>query len=97
MRKKFKIVVFALFIVWLVIFSTDLIRASNDSDPVFAIQTGSYDDGGSERFTGLFYMVYHVKNLDIEHGTEDFGYHVTSWFRRIDDVKERVVRQDSKE
>lgn len=91
MKRKTRIVLFTIFMIWLVMFSTDYIRAQEDHDPVFAIHTGSYDDGGSERFTGLFYMVFHVRNLDFEQGNVDYGYHVTFWFTDLDRIKDKVV------
>lgn len=57
MRKKFLIILLFIFI-WSSFFTIDLIRTKNDKKPVFSFYSGMYDDGGSKRYTGLFYNVY---------------------------------------
>jgi len=61
MKKGTKIsllVVFIFIIIWVTFFVVDSSRARNDKEPVFAIYTIGYEDGGSKKYTGLFYNVY---------------------------------------
>ncbi|MGI6782109.1 MAG: hypothetical protein ACOX56_04735 [Acholeplasmataceae bacterium] len=96
MRKRLKVAVtiFGLsLVIWLSFFITDKIRISNNEPPIFVIKVASYDDGGSEKFMGLFYSVYHVKNMELvneEAHTVDYGFHMKSWFSSIDKVKDNL-------
>jgi hypothetical protein len=94
MKKKKRIILSTFLLVLITMFSTDFIRSKSDQSPVFAILTGTYDDGGSKRFTGIFYTVYQVKELTEEYGVRDYGYHVTFWFDDLDRIKEVVLNED---
>lgn len=71
--KKIKIIII-IFILILVIFTgfftTDLVRTKNDKKPVFAVKTAAYDDGGSIRYTGLFYNVYYIHTFSDDYSSE---------------------------
>jgi hypothetical protein len=74
MRLGKKVIFFVLvgfLFVWMFFFITDLIRSKNNETPIFSIYTQGYDDGGSKRYTGLFYSVYdlHYENPEM---TEDW-------------------------
>lgn len=45
-------------------FTTDFIRANNNKNPIFSIYPDGYEDGGSKKYIGLFYIVYslHYEN-----------------------------------
>ncbi|PKK98770.1 MAG: hypothetical protein CVV57_06170 [Tenericutes bacterium HGW-Tenericutes-2] len=92
-RKKRLIVISIILFFWLVMLSTDMILAERDHAPVFYARVVSYDDGGSEKFIGLFYQVYHVKSIDPSNSDLiiDYGYHLVPWFYSLDYVKEIVV------
>jgi len=73
--------------------STDIILAEKDKAPVFYARVVHYDDGGSIKYIGLFYQVYHVKAMDLNQSNEaiDYGYHLVPWFYSLEYVKEFVI------
>lgn len=97
MSKKIKkiLIIFGTIIsIWLTFFITDVVRVNKDKKPIFAVKVVSYDDGGSVKYMGLFYNVYHIKKFTIineEVEIVDYGYHMKPWFVSIDDVKESVI------
>jgi len=92
-RKKRLIVISIILFLWLVMLSTDIILAEKDHAPVFYARTVSYDDGGSIKYIGLFYQVYHVKSMDPSNPNQtiDYGYHLVPWFYSLDYVKGFVI------
>ncbi|PKK97314.1 MAG: hypothetical protein CVV58_01900 [Tenericutes bacterium HGW-Tenericutes-3] len=88
--KKSLIFIGILIIAWSVLFITDYSRTQNDKDPIFCIETARYDDGGSIRYTGLFYNVYHVKKIE-PGGTVDYGYHLSIWFYPFSKLSNDVI------
>lgn len=71
-RKKIILSIVILFLVlWGIFFVTDNIRCKNDKEPIFCIQTGVYDDGGSKKYIGLFYNYYSLKVLNPEKTEEN--------------------------
>jgi len=92
---KIALAIFGLaLVIWCSFFITDKTRISNNEPPIFVIKVASYDDGGSEKFMGLFYSVYHVKNMELvneEAHTVDYGFHMRSWFSSIDAVKKNLL------
>jgi hypothetical protein len=90
--KKISLAIIIILIIWGTLFLTDSSRTKNDNRPIFAIHVASYEDGGSEKFVGLFYSVYHIKVLnDNNDSIVDYGYHITTWFSSLRDVKNRVL------
>lgn len=68
--KKLKIITFMILlitIIWGTIFTTDLFRAKNNENPIFSIYVDGYEDGGSKKYIGLFYIVYslHYENPEM--------------------------------
>jgi hypothetical protein len=92
-RKKRLIVISIILFLWLVMLSTDIILAEKDHAPVFYARVVSYDDGGSKKYIGLFYQVYHVKDINLDQPNEeiDYGYHLVPWFYSLDYVKAYVI------
>ena len=95
-RKKRLIVISILLFIWLVMLSTDIMMAEKDQAPVFYARVVAYDDGGSMKYIGLFYQVYHVKSIGLNqpNQTIDYGYHLVPWFYSLDYVKEFVVKDN---
>ena len=46
--------------------TTDFLRAKEGKEPIFAIYMKSYEDGGSKKYLGLFYNVYHFHYINPE-------------------------------
>ncbi|MDO9629023.1 MAG: hypothetical protein Q7I99_03900 [Acholeplasmataceae bacterium] len=92
-KKKILIIISIVLFAWLVMLSTDIILAEKDQAPVFYFRMDSYDDGGSQKYIGLFYQVYHVKSIDASNQGQivDYGYHLVPWFYSLDYVKEYVI------
>ncbi len=91
--KKRLIIISIVLFLWLIMLSTDIILVEKNQAPVFYAREVSYDDGGSKKYVGLFYQVYHVKSIDPEQGEQviDYGYHLVPWFYSLDYVKEFVI------
>lgn len=65
--KKKKIMIFInaiiLFIIMIIFFiSIDLYQLKNEKEPIFAINTISYRDGGSKEYMGLGYKIIKYHN-----------------------------------
>lgn len=70
-RKKVLRILVAIFIVWIILFATDTIRACKNSHPLFCVSTSyKIDETGEIIYTGIFYKVTRT------HGE----YHVSPWF-----------------
>jgi hypothetical protein len=63
-RKVILAVILSFFLLWAVFFLTDHLRTMAEKTPVFALETNSYDDGGSKKYTGLLYNVYYLHFLN---------------------------------
>ncbi len=94
MGKKLKIVIIicvSVIVLWGMFFITDAVRISKNEKPIFSIKVASYDDGGSEKFMGLFYSVYHVKSLSVEEEEViDHGFYLSTWFSSLRDIKDKL-------
>ena len=60
--KKILFIIGAFIILWSTFFITDIVMVNKNKKPIFAIKVADYDDGGSKKYIGLFYNVYHVKD-----------------------------------
>lgn len=90
--RKISLIIIIVLIIWGTMFLTDSLRTRNDVKPIFAIHVASYEDGGSEKFVGFFYNVYHIRTItDNNDNIVDYGYHITTWFSSLRDVKNRVL------
>ena len=65
MKPRFKVIILII-VIWGAFFVIDLVRVKNDKLPIFAFRTASYKDGGSSRYTGLFYTVYSMHYFNPE-------------------------------
>ncbi|MBU1143173.1 MAG: hypothetical protein KKH92_05930 [Firmicutes bacterium] len=94
--KKRLIVISIILLFWLIMLSTDTLLTENNQTPVFYARVVHYDDGGSSKYIGLFYQVYHVKSIDPNQSGAiiDYGYHLVPWFYSLDYVK-RIVIEDN--
>lgn len=97
MGKRLKFIfacLITLLVIVVIFITTDSIRADNNQKPIFAIKTSSYDDGGSEKFTGFFYSIHHIRNLSDDEDSEvfEYGYHVRPWFYSIDKTRKDVIK-----
>ncbi len=96
--KKLKIVCLPIIIslvIWASFFVTDNITTNHDLKPTLCVKTADYDDGGSAKYTGVFYNVYHVKGYVMNEDLDqtilvDKGYYVTVWFYTLDDLKDKL-------
>jgi len=90
--RKISLIIIIVLIIWGTMFVTDSLRTKNDVKPIFAIHVASYEDGGSEKFVGFFYNVYHIRTItDNNDNIVDYGYHITTWFSSLREVKNRVL------
>lgn len=69
-NKKKKLVLIVAIIVWLGIFTIDLVRVGNFEKPVFCILVNGADDGGSGTYVGLGYTVDIEGNFVTENEAE---------------------------
>lgn len=94
-KKKIMIVISIILSIWLVMLSSDIILAEKNQAPLFYARIISYDDGGSKKYVGLLYQVYHVKSFDSNQPIEviDYGYYLVPWFYSLDYVKEFVIEE----
>ncbi|MFA7435195.1 MAG: hypothetical protein WC006_02380 [Bacilli bacterium] len=60
MKRKYKYILLYIMLIWVILFFVDFARMKNSKIPIFAFYTASYEDGGSKRYTGLFYNVFHL-------------------------------------
>ncbi len=65
MKKAYLVLLIAL-LLWVAIFATDYLRASNNRSPIFSIPITSYDDGGSTEYYGLGYKVIKYVELTLD-------------------------------
>ncbi|MFA7367967.1 MAG: hypothetical protein WC008_06630 [Bacilli bacterium] len=90
--RKISLIIIIVLIIWGTMFVTDSLRTKNDVKPIFAIHVASYEDGGCEKFVGFFYNVYHIRTItDNNDNIVDYGYHITTWFSSLREVKNRVL------
>lgn len=89
--KKVIIIMLAIVIVWLAFFIVDHLRATNEQKPIFTINSIMYDDGGSVKYTGLFYNVYKVCIFEDDYETRNFSWHVVPWFYSLDRIKKEII------
>ena len=98
MRKtKKRLIIISIFLfLWLIMLATDIILAEKNQAPVFYAREVSYDDGGSKKYVGLFYQVYHIKSIDLEQEDQviDYGYHLVPWFYSLDYVKSIIIEDE---
>lgn len=92
-NKKLLIILFGFIILWSLFFVTDSIRKDRNQKPIFCIETGAYDDGGSIRYTGLFYTVYYVVDIDTSNEPPIiyYGYYMTTWFNSLAKLKDKIL------
>ena len=76
-------------VVWMVLFITDYTRINQNEKPIFAVKISTYDDGGSEKYVGIFYTVYHVVFFENDE-VVDYGFHMSTWFRSLDYIKKSL-------
>jgi hypothetical protein len=94
--KKRRIFISIFLFFWLIMLSTDILLIEREQPPVFYARVVSYDDGGSKKYIGLFYQVYHIKTFDLEQPNEliDYGYHLVPWFYSLEYVKDLVTMNE---
>src|SRR5690606_28073618 len=83
---KIRNIIFIIIFIWISFFVVDFIRSKSDSKPIFCIQTQSYEDGGSVKYTGLFYNVYSLNyyNPDIN----------KVWYNEDGSIKDEYVEDE---
>lgn len=86
----------AFLVIVVILFGTDLYRIQKDQPPLFCVFVSGFDDGGSTKCVGLFYAVFHIKDIGISADDPeiiDYGYHLGTWFATLSDVKKRVIEE----
>lgn len=77
----------------------DASRVAGGNRPIFAVKTGSYEDGGSKRLTGLGYTVkeynepYVIDPEGINERHVDKGYAFKHWFLPVSGSKVTTEKQ----
>lgn len=92
MKKKHKKIIYILsfiLVVWMVFFIIDYTRTNQNERPIFALKMSTYDDGGSEKYVGIFYTVYHVVFFENDE-LVDSGFHMSTWFHSLDRIKKSL-------
>ena len=73
-------IVFTIIVILIMLIVVDIIAVSNNRGPYFAINTKTYNDGGTKEYTGLFYKVIkynqEIGRKDMEIGTWNLKYYV---------------------
>ena len=59
------IILIVLLVSWIGIVTTDFIRASKEKEPIFAVHTSTYWDGGTKTYIGLGYMIIDYNQLSL--------------------------------
>ncbi|MFA6889791.1 MAG: hypothetical protein WCQ80_02070 [Bacilli bacterium] len=93
-EKKFNIlsfVIVGIIVIFFFMLVIDTHRVNKNKEPVFIFQSITYDDG-SEKYYGLFYVVFHLKTIN-ENDPNQITYHweLTPWFVNIDQAREIVT------
>lgn len=98
MKGKIVTIIIAVMAIWSIMFLVDSSRCNNYEEPIFSIKVGTYKDGGSAKYVGVFYNCYKVKTpnpdtiFDDECSESCFltDYVVTPWFFDLDYAKNKI-------
>lgn len=97
LRKKTKIIYTILIIIALIAIVTaitDYIRFKQNKKPIFAINTGTYKDGGTKEYLGLGYKVIDFNSIS---GNNDMKFSSWfTWFSRPDDLDEDILEYNKR-